>query len=470
MSEYISLIDAAVWGTPMIILILSVGIILTFKSSLVQVRRLGLSLKYMFKNEEGASGDISSFESLCTALSATIGTGNIVGVASALSLGGPGALFWMLVSAFIGMASKYAEGLLAVKFRIKSADGSYLGGPFYYIERGLGKKWRPLSVAFAFFGASAGLLGIGTITQINGITSAAEGFYDPEKNKIFFSVFGNDYTYATVITGAIVTILSALVLLGGIKRIAKFSGIVVPFMAVMYVSLTLIIIINRRKYLPEAIDLIIKSAFSASAVSGSISGITLKSVISLGVGRGIFSNEAGLGSAPIAAAAAKTDEPVRQGLVSMTATLIDTVIICTLTGLSIVLTGAWDPGVTGNTLEGVSITSFAWQTGLPFGSRTSSVVLMLCLAFFAFTTIVGWNYYGEKCIQYLNGGKSNLTFTYRLLYIAAVFIGPYLTINEVWSIAGIFNGLMAFPNLVALVCLSGVVKRETDEYFAKHKS
>ncbi len=462
-------IDDFVWGWPLIILILSVGIYLTFRTGIVQIFQLPRALRFMVRNESGGKGEISSFGALCTALSATIGTGNIVGVATAIAAGGPGALFWMLIAAFFGMATKYAEGLLAVKYRVEKGDGHFLGGPFYYIENGMGKRYRWLSKLFALFGVIAGVLGIGTITQINGITSAAQSVFDPKREGILFFVGETGYTLTTVIVGAVVTICAALVIIGGIKRIAKVSEIVVPFMAIIYVLFVLIIMIANVTKIPAAVSLIVRSAFDVSAVGGAILGLTIKVAMQKGIGRGIFSNEAGLGSAPIAAAAAQTKEPARQGLVTMTGTFIDTIVICTMTGLSIVITGAWDPSVTGQKLEGVEITSYAWQNGLPFPQGVSSAVLMVCLIFFAFTTILGWNYYSERCLEYLTGSRSAV-LVYRWIYIAAVFIGPYLTVSAVWGIADIFNALMALPNLVALIVLSGVVSRETSDYVGRLRS
>lgn len=466
----ITTIDGYVWGWPLIILILATGVYLSFRTGLVQVFYLPRALKYMVRNEEGGKGEITSFGALCTALSATIGTGNIVGVATAISTGGPGALFWMLVAAFFGMATKYAEGLLAIKYRVKKDDGHFLGGPFYYIENGMGKKFKWLAKLFSLFGAAAGILGIGTITQINGITSAAQSVFDPERRYVLFSIGDKDYTVTVVIVGAIVTLCAALVIIGGIKRIAKVSEIVVPFMAITYVVFVLIILVCHVTAIPAAFSLIIRSAFDVNAVGGAILGLTLKTAMQKGIGRGVFSNEAGLGSAPIAAAAAQTNEPARQGLVTMTGTFIDTIIICTMTGLSIVLTGAWDPRVTGASLEGVEITSYAWREGLPFNKNFSSAVLMICLMFFAFTTILGWNYYTEKCLEYLSDGSRTVVVIFRWVYIAAVLIGPYLTVSAVWGIAGIFNALMALPNLVALIVLAGVVSKETSSFTKRLKA
>ncbi len=457
-----------VWGAPLIILILAAGIYLTIRVRCLQVRHLGKALKFMFKNEGDGVGDVSSFGALCTALSATIGTGNIVGVATAICLGGPGALLWMEIAAFFGMATKYAEGLLAVKYREQKADGHFLGGPFYYIEKGMGKNWKWLAVLFAIFGILAGLMGIGTITQINGITTAAQSFFDPKNAHIAFTIGGTSYTWATVIAGVVVTLAAALVIIGGLKRIAKVSEIIVPFMAVIYFVFTLIILICNVQAIPGAIALIFKSAFIPEAVLGGAAGITIKLAMQKGIGRGIFSNEAGLGSAPIAAAAAQTKEPVRQGLVSMTGVFIDTIIICTMTGLSVVVTGAHHLYVK-DVFEGVNITTAAWQNGLPWDESFSSFMLMVCLAFFAFTTILGWDYYSEKCLEYLTNGKMGIVKVFRWLYIVAVFIGPYLTVSVVWNLADVFNGLMAFPNLIALFALSGVVAKETKDYFKRQK-
>lgn len=460
-NELIKWIDDAVWGLPLIIMILATGIYLTIRLGLLQIRHLGKALKFMVQNEEDGTGEVSSFGALCTALSATIGTGNIVGVATAIAAGGPGALFWMVVAALFGMATKYAEGLLAIKYRTIDAEGHVLGGPFYYIENGMGKNFRWLGKIFAFFGACVGLLGIGTFTQVNGIASATKNFFDPNMQSTV-TLFGNTYSWVTVITCLVLTVIVGMVVLGGIKRIAKVSEIVVPFMAILYVVFALIILITNITRVPAAVALIVKTAFTGSALVGGAVG-TMVIAMQKGIARGIFSNESGLGSAPIAAAAAQTKEPVRQGLVSMTGTFIDTVIICSMTGISIVLTGAWQ--IEG--IEGVEITSAAFQMGLPFPAAVSSFVLMLCLTFFAFTTILGWDYYGERCVEYLFNRNQNVVKTYRWLYILAVFIGPYMTVEAVWNIADIFNALMALPNLIALIALSGVVSRETRAYFKK---
>lgn len=463
-NKIIAVIDNAVWGLPLIILILFTGFLLTVRLGLLQVRHLGKAFKFMIKNEEEGEGEVTSFGALCTALSATIGTGNIAGVATAIAAGGPGALFWMIVAAFLGMATKYAEGLLAIKYRTIDKEGHVLGGPFYYIENGMGKNWRWLAKIFAFFGAGVGLFGIGTFTQVNSISSAVKNFFDPESSHVVFSMFGNDYSLATVITGLVLTVCVGLVVIGGIRRIAKVSEVVVPFMAVLYVALGLIIIVTNITAVPAALVSIVKSAFTGSALAGGAMG-SMVVAMQKGIARGIFSNESGLGSAPIAAAAAVTKEPARQGLVSMTGTFIDTIVICTMTGLSVVIAGTWlDPE-----LEGVEITMAAFRQGLPFPSAVASFSLMLCLVFFAFTTILGWNYYGERCIEYLFNRKKSVVTGYRWLYILAVFIGPYMTVAAVWNIADIFNALMAFPNLVALLALSGVVTKESKDYFNRLK-
>ena len=464
---FLSTVDDLVWGVPLMALILAGGLLLTVRLGLLQVRKLPLALKWMVKNEEeaeGARGEISSFAALCTALSATIGTGNIVGVATAVGAGGPGALFWMIVAAFFGMATKYSEGLLAVKYRVVAEDGHSLGGPFYYIERGMGAKWKWLAKLFAFFGVCVGLFGIGTFSQVNGIASAVNGFVDPNnQHSVKILPFLGEYSWSVVIASLILAFCVAAVLIGGVKRIASVSQIIVPFMAIIYVVFVIILVICNITEVPAAIVTIVKAAFNPKAVTGGVVGSMIVAM-QKGVARGIFSNEAGLGSAPIAAAAAQTKEPVRQGLVSMTGTFIDTIVICTLTGLSIVLTGAWQ--VEG--LEGVQVTTYAFQNGLPFPAEVSSFILMLCLVFFAFTTILGWDYYSERCLEYLSGGNMKHVKVYRWIYILAVFIGPYMTVSAVWKIADIFNGLMAIPNMIALFALSGVVVKETKDFFQRH--
>ncbi len=463
-TEFLEKVDTIVWGVPLIVLILVAGIYLTFRLRGLQVRHLLKALKYMFKNEEDGKGEVSSFGALCTALSATIGTGNIVGVATAIGIlaGGPGALFWMWFAAFFGMATKYAEGFLAIKYRKIDKDGHVLGGPFYYIENGMGHKWKWLAKLFAFFGACVGLFGIGTFTQVNGIASAVQGFFDPNKTNTV-NIFGMEYSLSIVITAVVLAVCVGLVVIGGLKRISSVSQVVVPFMVVLYVVSALTIIIVNIDKLPGAIVEIFQGAFGIKPIAGGAFA-SIAIAMQKGVARGIFSNEAGLGSAPIAAAAAKTKEPVRQGLVTMTGTFIDTIIVCTMTGLSIIMMGTWADA----SLEGVQVTTAAFQKGLYFlPSNAASFILMVCLVFFAFTTILGWDYYGERCLEYLVNGNKTAVRIYRWLYILAVFIGPYMTVAAVWTIADIFNGLMAIPNIIALLALSGIIAKETKEYFAR---
>lgn len=460
-SNVLDAIDGFVWGIPLIVLILVVGIFLTIRLRGLQFSKLGKAIKLIRANEKsGENGEVSSFGALCTALSATIGTGNIVGVATALVTGGPGAMFWMWIAALLGTATKFAECMLAVKYRSVEADGHIVGGPFYYIEKGMGANWKWLGKIFAFFGVGVGLFGIGTFTQVNGISSAVNNFFDPN-NAFSVTLFGMNYSWTVVITGVILTICVGLVIIGGLKRISKVAEVIVPFMAVLYVIFALLVIICNITKIPAAFVEIVQCAFGMRAVCGGGIGAIIIAM-QKGIARGIFSNEAGLGSAPIAAAAAKTDEPVQQGLISMMGTVIDTLIICTLTGLTIVITGAWDMG-----LEGVAVTTKAFQMGLPFPQQIASFILMVCLVFFAFTTILGWDYYSERCLEYLTNGNMKVVRTYRWLYILAIFIGPYMTVAAVWTIADIFNGLMALPNLIALVALSGVTVNEVKKYFDK---
>ncbi len=454
-------IDSFVWGIPLIALILLSGLFLTIRLKGIQFRKLPHAFKKMFANEKsGQHGEVSSFAALCTALSATIGTGNIVGVATAVVAGGPGALFWMWLAALVGMATKYSECLLSVKYRQVTEDGHIIGGPFYYIEKGMGSKFKWLAKIFAVFGVCVGLMGIGTFTQVNGIASAVNNFFDAD-NSWTVSIFGRDYSWTVVIAAIVVAFFVALVIIGGIKRISSVAQVIVPFMAITYVILAVLIIGFNITKVPGAFATIVKSAFGVRAAAGGALGAMMVAMQN-GIARGIFSNEAGLGSAPIAAAAAHTDEPAKQGLISMLGTFIDTIIICTMTGLAIVITGAWDMG-----FQGVAVTTKAFQTGLPFPGEVASFLLMICLIFFAFTTILGWDYYSEKCLEYLTGGRMGIVKAYRWVYIACVFFGPFMTISAVWTIADIFNGLMAIPNLIALLALNGVVVMETKKYLDK---
>lgn len=454
-------IDSFVWGIPLIALILLSGLFLTIRLKGVQFRKLPHAFKKMFANEKsGQHGEVTSFAALCTALSATIGTGNIVGVATAVVAGGPGALFWMWLAALVGMATKYSECLLSVKYRQVTEDGHIIGGPFYYIEKGMGSKFKWLAKIFAVFGVCVGLMGIGTFTQVNGIASAVNNFFDAN-NSWTVSILGIDYSWTVVIAAIVVAFFVALVIIGGIKRISSVAQVIVPFMAITYVILAVLIIGFNITKVPGAFATIVKSAFGVRAAAGGALGAMMVAMQN-GIARGIFSNEAGLGSAPIAAAAAHTDEPAKQGLISMLGTFIDTIIICTMTGLAIVITGAWDMG-----LQGVAVTTKAFQIGLPFPGEVASFLLMICLIFFAFTTILGWDYYSEKCLEYLTGGRMGIVKAYRWVYIACVFFGPFMTISAVWTIADIFNGLMAIPNLIALLALNGVVVMETKKYLDK---
>lgn len=444
LKEFLQGVSDFIWGPPLLILLVGTGIYLTIRLKLLQIIKLPLALKYVFgkdeeANDSSAEGDVSSFGALCTALSATIGTGNIVGVATAVKAGGPGALFWMWIAAFFGMATKYAEGVLAIKYREVDENGQMAGGPMYYIQNGLGLKW--LAKIFAVLGIGVAFFGIGTFGQVKSISDAAA---------ISFNV-------PLVVTAIVVTVLVALVTLGGIKRISSVSEKVVPAMAGLYILGALLVLFYNYEAIPTAVSMIIRSAFNPQAALGGAVGITVQIALQRGVGRGVFSNEAGLGSAPIAAAAAKTNSPVRQGLISMTGTFFDTIIICTMTGIAIVITGSFNSG-----LEGAALTTAAFESGLPI-AMVGKYVVNIGLIFFAFTTILGWNYYGERCAEYLFGIKSILP--YRIIFIALVAVGPFLSLDLIFIIADIVNGLMALPNLIGLIGLRKVVISETETYF-----
>ena len=475
-SEIVSKIDGIVWGIPTMVLILATGLIMTIAARGIQFTKLGRAFKGIFKKNEG-QGELSGFAALCTALSATIGTGNIVGVGTAIAAGGPGALFWMWIAAILGTATKYAECMLAIKYREVKPDGHILGGPFYTIEKGMGKSWKPLAILFAVFGALAGLLGIGTMTQVNGITDAVNMAFSNSGTAFSFTdsqEIVHSYSWATVIGGVVVTLCAALVIIGGLKRISKVAEKIVPAMAIVYVFLGLSVIIMNFTDIPAAFALIFKSAFGWKAVAGGAAGWVMKQVLDSmqkGIARGIFSNEAGLGSAPIAAAPVQTNEPVEQGLVNMTGTVIDTLIVCTMTGLAIVLamTNAdFLAQYQENGWKGVQLTANALSWDLGGDGVSIKFLLMLCLAFFAFTTILGWDYYSEKCLEYVTGGKMSVVMVYRILYIFAIAIGPYFTVTTVFDIADIFNGLMAIPNCISLIVLAAVVAKETKAYFDKY--
>ena len=432
------------------LLFIGVGILFTVRLKGIQFRCMGRALRLIGSQEEKSG--ISPYAALCTALAATIGTGNIVGVATAVAAGGPGALFWMLLAAVFGMATQYAEGFLAVKYRRREADG-YFGGPFCYIEQGLGSRFRWLAVLFAVTGAGVGILGIGTTTQINSITGAADAFFTSDTA---FVLAGHSYSRTVVISGALTAIAAALVLLGGVKRIAKVCETLVPVMSALYLLFSAVLLICCAEKIPSAVVLIVRSAFSPKAVLGAGTGISLKLALRMGIGRGVFTNEAGLGSSPIAAAASSETDPVKQGLISMTGTFIDTIVICTITGLCLVVTGAWSAP-----LEGVEITDFAWRSGLPWARSLSSFILMVCLIFFAFATIIGWNFYAERCVQYLTGKKRWVQKLYRVGYLIAIAVGPYFTVNAAWELADILNAVMALPNLTALLLLQNQVVTDT---------
>ena len=441
MLETLNAIDSFVWGPPLLVLLVGTGILLTFRLQLLQVFKLPQALGLIFSAKNDGSGDVNSFKALCTALAATVGTGNIVGVATAIKAGGPGALFWMWIAAFFGMATKYAECLLAVKYRTVDANGNISGGPMYYIENGLGKKYKPLAVMFAAFGILCAYFGIGTFAQVNSIV---------EITQISAGI-------PVIYTGIALTVVVAAVTIGGLKSIATVASKVVPGMAVLYFFTTVGIMIVFADQVPNAIATVLNSAFNPTAAQGGFLGATVMLAMRSGVARGVFSNESGLGSAPIVAAAAKTKWAAEQGLISMTGTFIDTIIICTLTGLSLVVTGVWC-----GDLNGAAMTESAFTMAFPaFGS----LLLLVGLVLFAFTTILGWNYYGERCVEYLLGVKAILP--YRIIFILLIACGPFLKLEEIWVLADIVNGLMAIPNLIALVALSGVVVAETKAY-AKH--
>ena len=440
MLELLKALDAFVWGPPLLLLLVGTGIYLTIRLGLLQVARLPKAFQLIFTKDKG-HGDVSSFAALCTALAATVGTGNIIGVATAIKVGGPGALFWMWMAAFFGMATKYAEGLLAIKYRTKDANGAVAGGPMHYILLGMGEKWRPLAIFFALAGVLVALLGIGTFTQVNSITESIQ----------------NTAQIDPAITALVLSVFVGIAVFGGLKSISKVSTAVVPFMAIVYILGTLTVILFNIEKIPATLALIFTSAFSPVAAVGGFAGATIRTAIQNGVARGVFSNESGLGSAPIAAAAAKTNEPVEQGLISMTGTFIDTLIICTLTGLTILVTGVWS-----GELNGVALTQSAFSMVF---SDFGSIVLTIFLVLFAFTTILGWNYYGERCFEFLFGVR--FIWLYRVVFVLMVLLGGFIELDMVWIIADIVNALMALPNLIALLVLSPVVIAETKKYF-KH--
>lgn len=427
-----------IWGPPLLILLVGTGIFLTFRLGFIQVRLLPYSLKQVFsrKHSKKADGDISQFQALMTAMAATVGVGNIVGVATAVFMGGPGAIFWMWLAGFFGMATKYGEAILAVKYRTKDANGQMAGGPMYYLEHGLKQKW--LGVLFAAFGALAAF-GIGNGTQ----------------SKAVADVMNNTFNVPHWITGIALVIFGALVILGGIKSIGRVTAFFVPIMALFYFIAGAIIMIMNINLVPDAFALIFSDAFTGEAAAGGAIG----AVIRFGVARGLFSNEAGLGSAPIAAAAAKTDMPGRQALISMTQVLFDTLIICSITGVTIVMSGQWQ----NKDIDAGALTAEAFGS---FLGGAGPIIVAIGLVFFATSTILGWSYYGEKCFQYLFPKKAAV-LTYRLIFVAFIMVGAVVSLDIVWLLADVLNGLMAIPNLIGLLGLSGVIVMETKRFRKK---
>jgi AGCS family alanine or glycine:cation symporter len=435
-------INSVAWGPFMLLLLALTGVFLTLGLKGITLFKIPLAFNTLWagRDGKGQKGDISGFNALMTSMSATVGTGNIAGVATAIALGGPGALFWMWCIALLGMATKFAEAVLAVHFRETDANGQFVGGPMYYIKNGLPKSLAWLGTAFAIFGMIAGF-GIGNTVQANSVAS----------------VLNSDYGISTLVTGLILAVLAALVILGGIKRIAQVAGKLVPFMAVAYIAAALVVVLMNAGQIPTAIALIVESAFNPVSAVGGFAGATIWAAIRFGVARGVFSNEAGLGSAPIAHACAQTNHPVQQGLIAMLGTFIDTLIICTLTGLVIVLTGAWQSGESGATLS-----SMAFNQAMP---GIGAHIVSLGLAIFAFTTILGWSVYGEKCTEYLFGVKSVIIF--RCAWILAIPLGAMANLDFIWLLADTLNALMAIPNLIALLLLSPVVFSLSKQYFKK---
>lgn len=440
-TDLITDLNNLVWGPAMLVLILGTGLFLTAGLRLMPIRRIGYGFRMLWQGRKGeGEGDISPFNALMTSLSATIGTGNIAGVATAIFLGGPGALFWMWCTALVGMATKYAEAVLAVQFRETDEKGNHIGGPMFYIRNGLKGHWGWLGTTFAIFGALAGF-GIGNTVQANSVADALD------------AKIGIPH----LVTGLCMAGLAALVLIGGIRRIATVAGKLVPFMAIAYLLAGLLVLILNASEIPTALELIIKHAFTPVAATGGFAGAAVWAAIRFGVARGIFSNEAGLGSAPIAHAAATTTSPVRQGTIAMLGTFIDTIIICTITGLVIIVSGAWTGGE-----NGASLTAVAFESSLPgFGGY----IVTLGISLFAFTTLLGWSFYGEKCVEYLFGVRSIVPF--RTLWIIAIPIGATAQLNFVWLLADTLNALMALPNLTALILLSPLVFKLTRDYFAE---
>lgn len=449
LTEMLGYIRDAVWGVPTMILLLGTGLLLTVMLKGTTFIRFPRAIKMIFEKEEGAGGDVSPFASLCTSLAATIGTGSIVGVATALRIGGPGALFWMWVSALLGMATKYAESLLAVKYRTRDENGNYAGGPMYYIENGMGKKWTPLAKAFALFGLITALLGCGTFPQVNAITESVEGLF----------------MIPPWASGLFITVVSAAVIIGGIKSISKVAEFIVPIMAVLYVGGAIWVLTLNIGHLPGVFSQIFTAAFNPTSVAGGVSGTVIVSVISSmrsGVARGIYTNEAGLGSSPIVSASAMTNSCVRQGLISMTGVFFTTIVVCTMTGVVIISSGL----LNASTVDGSVLASKAFSIGLP--GNFGEYIVTIGIIFFSFTTIIGWCYYGERCAAYLVGSTKIIT-AYKILYISMLAVAPFLALDAIWTLADITNALMAFPNLISLLALHKVVVQETNAFWKAEK-
>ncbi len=446
LTSFVGTVDSFIWGPYLLIpLLLLTGLYLTVGLRFMTLRRIGYGFRMLWQGrvaKEGHEGQITPFNALSTALAATVGTGNIAGVATAIYLGGPGAIFWMWMTALVGMASKYGEAVLAVKYREVDELGNHVGGPMYYIKNGLGENWKWLGLLFAFFGTFAAF-GIGNAIQANSVAQAAH----------------DHFGIPLWATAVVLAVLTFMVIIGGIKRLGEVAGKLVPLMAILYIAGSLVIIALHIDQLPAAIGLIFTDAFTGTAATGGFAGSSIMMAIRFGVARGIFSNEAGLGSAPIAHAAAQTDNPVRQGTIGMLGTFIDTIVICSMTALVIIMTGTWTSGETSATLS-----TLAYDTGLPgFGK----VVVVFGLLVFAYTTLLGWSYYGERCAEYIFGVW--IIKPYRYAWIGMIFVGALLKdkLTLLWDISDALNGLMALPNIVALLLLSPVIFRITQEYFEK---
>ncbi|UDL04827.1 alanine/glycine:cation symporter family protein [Marinobacter sp. CA1] len=443
-SNFVGQINSLAWGPPMLVLILGVGLFLSIGLKFMPILKLGAGFRLMWQGRSSSdqAGEIPPFQALMTALSATVGTGNIAGVATAVFLGGPGALFWMWLTALVGMATKYSEAVLAVRYREVDERGAHVGGPMYYIRNGLGPKWAWLGVLFALFAAIAGF-GIGNTVQSNSVADVLEA----------------NFNLPTWASGGILMVLVGLVLIGGIKRIGQVASALVPLMAISYVTAGVVVLAINASEIPSALQLVFTHAFSPIAAQGGFAGAAIWAALRFGVARGIFSNEAGLGSAPIAHAAAQTNNPINQGMVAMLGTFIDTIIICSITGLVIITSGTWTSGT-----EGAALTSMAFADALP---GIGNYIVAIALAIFAFTTILGWSFYGERSVEFLFGVKAIIP--YRVLWVLAIPLGATSDLGFIWLLADTLNALMALPNLIALALLSPVVFKLTKEHFNRQR-